>query len=129
MADITIIDTDILVDVARGVKKASQFLIKAKEQNILAISTVTEMELLVGCRNKSEQIHLDVFLSGYKRIPIDASISEEAVNLLRQFRLSNGLLIADAFIAATVKLTGAEFVTKNYKHYRFIPGMDLKKYS
>jgi predicted nucleic acid-binding protein len=129
MADMTIIDTDILVDVARGIKKASQFLNKVKAQSALAISSVTEMELLVGCRNKAEQAYLDTFLSGYKRITIDARISDEAVNLLRQFRLSHGLLIADAFIAATVKVTGAGFVTKNYKHYRFIPDLDLKRYS
>ena len=116
MSDMTIIDTDILVDVARGVKKATQFLNKVKTQSTLAISSVTEMELLVGCRNKIEQAYLDSFLSDYKRITIDARISDEAVNLLRQFRLSHGLLIADSLIAATVKVTGAEFVTKNYKH-------------
>ncbi len=129
MPDITIIDTDILVDVARGIKNASQFLNKVKTKSTLAISSVTEMELLVGCRNKTEQAYLDIFLSGYQRITIDAHISDEAVNLLRQFRLSHGLLIADAFIAATVKITGAEFATKNYKHYRFIPGLNLKRYS
>jgi len=80
------------------------------------------MELLVGCRNKTEQAYLNTFLSTYKRIVISEHISDEAVNLLRQFRLSHGLHIADALIAATVKVTGAEFVTKNYKHYRYIPG-------
>ncbi len=129
MSDIIIIDTDIFVDVARGIKKASQFLNEVKSQNAPAISSVTEMELLVGCRNKTELAHLDSFLSDYRRIKIDARISDEAVNLLRQFRLSHGLLIADALIAATVKVTGAEFVTKNYKHYRFIPGLNLKQYS
>lgn len=128
MPDI-IIDTDILIDVARGVEEASQFLNKVKSKNSLAISSVTEMELLVGCRNNTELSHLDSFLSGYKRIKIDERISDEAVNLLRQFRLSHGLLIADAFIAATIKVTGAEFYTKNYKHYRFIPGLNLKEYS
>jgi predicted nucleic acid-binding protein len=129
MSDIIIIDTDIFVDVARGDKKASEFLNKAKSQNILAISSVTEMELLVGCRNKSELAQLDLFLSDYRRIKIDERISDEAVALLRQFRLSHGLLIADAFIAATAKTAGAEFVTKNYKHYRFIPGLDVTQYS
>ncbi len=129
MPDVVMVDTDILVDVARGVKKADTFLNEMKSNHVLAISSVTEMELIVGCRNKSELANLKLFLSDYKRIKLDKRISDEAVELLRQFRLSHGLLMADALIAASAKITNAEFVTKNNKHYRFIPDLNLTQYS
>jgi predicted nucleic acid-binding protein len=128
MSKTIIIDTDILVDVARGNERAASFLDEIKSHNVAAISSVTEMELIVGCENKRELAHLESFLSDFKRIKLDTHISDEAVELLRRFRLSHGLLIADALIAATAKVTGTEFVSKNYKHFRFIPDLDLRKY-
>ena len=128
MSKTIIIDTDILVDVARGNEKAASFLDEIKSQNVAAISSVTEMELIVGCENKKELANLETFLSDFKRIKLDMHISDEAAALLRRFRLSHGLLIADALIAATAKVTGTEFVSKNYKHFRFIPGLNLRQY-
>ena len=128
MSKTIIIDTDILVDVARGNEKAASFLDEIKSQNVAAISSVTEMELIVGCENKKELANLETFLSDFKRIKLDMHISDEAAALLRRFRLSHGLLIADALIAATAKVTGMEFVSKNYKHFRFIPGLNLGQY-
>lgn len=128
MPEVVMVDTDILVDVARGVDMAASFLDQLKSRYVLAVSSVTEMELIVGCRNKIELVHLKKFLSDYKRIKINTRISDKAVALLRQFRLSHGLLIADALIAATAKVKGVKLVTKNYRHYRFIPDLNLTPY-
>jgi predicted nucleic acid-binding protein len=128
MSETIIIDTDIIVDVARGSERAASFLDEMKSLHVLAISSITEMELIVGCENKRELAHLESFLSDFKRVKLDESITDEAVELVRQFRLSHGLLIADALIAATAKITGTEFISKNYKHFRFIPGLNLRKY-
>jgi predicted nucleic acid-binding protein len=49
MPDITLIDTDILVDVARGIKEAAGFLDEMKSRRTLAVSAMTKMELIVGC--------------------------------------------------------------------------------
>ena len=129
MSKTIIIDTDIIVDVARGNEKAASFLEKMKSQYVLAISSITEMELIVGCENKRELAHLESFLSDFKRVKLDRHITDEAVDLIRRFRLSHGLLIADALIAATAKVNGTEFISKNYKHFRFITGLNLRKYS
>jgi predicted nucleic acid-binding protein len=61
-------------------------------------------------------------------IRIDEQISEMAVNLLKTYRLSHGLLIPDALIAATALVTDSRFVTKNQKDYRFIDGLKLLPY-
>ena len=60
-----LIDTDILIDVSRGILVAINRLQSAANNSILAISTITQMELIVGCRNKTELQNLEKFLRYY----------------------------------------------------------------
>lgn len=53
---------------------------------------------------------------------------DAAVELLRRCRLSHGLLIADAFIAATALVLDTPLVSKNQRDYRFITGLNLLPY-
>ena len=55
-------------------------------------------------------------------------ISEIAVDLLRRYRLSHGLLIADGLISATALSYGIPFITKNERDYRFIANLRLLSY-
>ncbi len=123
-----LIDTDILIDAGRKDKTAIKFLnsIKIKVQS--CISVVTEMELIVGCENKSELRKLGKFLKRFEVIHFNQAISREAVDLLEKYRLSHGLLMPDAFIAATALIEGLEFVSKNQKDYRFIENPKLISY-
>ncbi len=45
---LTIIDTDILIDEARGVSTAAEFLNQISSNSVLAIGVVTEMERPAG---------------------------------------------------------------------------------
>lgn len=128
MAELLLVDTDILIDSARAQPDAISFL-KAREQtHALSLSVVTEMELLVGCRNKTEQNRLDRALGCFRIIDLQESMSSKATQLLRTFSLSHGLLIPDAFIAATAMVLGVPLATKNRRDYRFIKGLDLIPY-
>lgn len=124
----TIIDTDILIDQGRRVIEAADFLNRQESISVLAISVVTQMELTVGCRNKAEQRELSKILRRFQVLSITADISDQAVALLRQYNLSHGLLIADAFIAATPITHADPLATKNQRDYRFIEGLNLLKY-
>ena len=62
----------------------------------LAISSITQMEFLVGCRNKTEQRQVERFLRGFPILALNEAIADQAVVLLRQYRLSHGLLLPDA---------------------------------
>jgi predicted nucleic acid-binding protein len=128
MADFTIVDTDILIDVGRGISEAIAYLEELETNSQLAISAVTQMELTVGCRNKTELQDLEKFLSRFQLLKIGEAISDQAVALLRQYRLSHGLLIADALIAATAMVGDYPFVSKNQRDYRFIDDLILLPY-
>jgi len=88
---LTIIDTDRLID---------------------ADHVVTQLELMIGCRNKSKLRNLDKFIKQFQIIKLNEAISEKAVELLRPYRLSHGLLIADSLIAATAMALNLLFFKK-----------------
>lgn len=125
---LTIVDTDILIDVGRGDTTAIACVQRLEQQSSLAVSAVTQMELIVGCRNKTELQHLENFLRRFQVLSLSNQISDRAVELLQQYRLSHGLLIADALIAATALEHTAPFITKNQRDFRFINDLNLQAY-
>lgn len=123
-----LVDTDVLIDAGRGVETAIIQIENADQTSTLAISTVTQMELIVGCRNRVELQTLERFLKRFETIRLSELISDKAVDLLRDYRLSHGLLIADALIAATAIVIGSPFLSKNQRDYRFIQSLNLLPY-
>ncbi len=128
MADFVVVDTDILIDAGRGVEEAVACLQMIESQSALATSAVTQMELLVGSRNKQEPNEIEKFLSRFQILKLTGQASDTAVDLLRRYRLSHGLLIADALIAATAVVLNAPLISKNQRDYQFIAGLDLLAY-
>lgn len=128
MTDFTIVDTDIFIDAGRGLPEAISCLQDIERKSSLATSVVTQMELFVGCRDKAELIEVEKFLRRFQILPLTEPVSEMAVDLLRQYRLSHGLLIPDALIAATALVFDAPFISKNQRDYRFITDLNLLAY-
>lgn len=123
-----IVDTDILIDAARRIDDAVNCLQQIEDTLSLAISTVTQMELIIGCRNKKELKFLEHFLQRFETISLNEQISDTAADLLKTYRLSHGLLIADALIAETAIVTDTKLISKNQKDYRFVEDLDLLNY-
>lgn len=128
MAAVVFVDTDILIEVGRGINEAATCLQAIERQSPIAISVVTQMELIVGCRNKNELSALEHFLDRFAIVNRNDSISQTAVDLLKRYRLSHGLLIADALIAATAISEDGSLVSKNQRDYRFIEPLHLLSY-
>ena len=123
-----LIDTDILIDVANNDVIAKVRLTDESQTSILAVSTVTVMELVVGCRNKSELQALNRFLSQFQVLTLNSQISDRATQLLQEYFLSHGLLIADALIAATAIENQISLLSKNQRDFRFIQELTLLAY-
>lgn len=124
----TLVDTDLLIDLAAENAQAINCLKNLEKQSNLAVSSVTEMELIVGCRNKVELRNTDRLLGRFRIIPLSEQSSVIAVELIRKYRLSHGLLIPDALIAATALTLDLDFITKNQRDYRFISELRLLPY-
>jgi predicted nucleic acid-binding protein len=124
----TLVDTDILIDLAAEKDQAVSCVQQLEQRSSLCLSSITEMELIVGCRNKTELRNTDRLLERFTTISVNEQVSAIAVELVRKYRLSHGLLIADALIAATAIVSDYEFITKNQRDYRFIDGLKLLPY-
>lgn len=127
-ADMIIVDTDILIDAARCIDDAVTCLQQIEDKSSLSISVVTQMELIIGCRNKKELKSLEHFLQRFEVISLNEQIGDTAADLLKTYRLSHGLLIADALIAATAIVNNTRLISKNQKDYKFIEELDLLEY-
>ena len=123
-----LIDTDVLIDAGRGEPKATTCLQLLENDAWQAVSVITQMELMVGCRNKKESRALERFLARFLILTLSEPICDKAVSLLRKYRLSHGILIPDALIVATALYLGFPFVSKNQRDYRFIEGLHLLSY-
>ena len=122
-----IFDTDIFIFAERGDKKAQQAIL---EDTDLKISVISRMELVQGCRDKKELAILENFLQTVKCRIIHCSneLSITADVLIRQYALSNNLSLGDAFIAATALHHQETLYTANYKDFRYIDGLTVKRF-
>lgn len=128
MIDMIVIDTDVLIDAGHNVADAKNCIQEIADRSFPSISTVTQMELIVGCQNKKELRLMDQFLDSFIILRLDEQASDVAVELLRRYRLSHGLLIPDALIAATAIANDLPLVSKNQRDYRFIEDLQLLPY-
>ncbi len=128
MNKMIIVDTDILIDACRGRTDAIAYLENLERTSSIAISAITEMELLAGNQNKRELVKTEKFLDRFTTLSLNEKISSIAIDLLKTYRLSHGLEIADGIIAATAIYLQFPFVSKNQRDYRFIEDLNLIPY-
>ncbi len=123
-----VIDTDILIDVGRGIPEAIIYVHDKEQQYRLLVSTITVLELMIGARNKTELRKIERFLQRFVVVKTNEAIADRATDLIRQYRLSHGLLLADAFVAATALTQRIPLASKNQRDYQFISDLLLLPY-
>jgi predicted nucleic acid-binding protein len=119
-----LVDTNILVDVARGSMTAADYLDSLA--GAWSISAITCLELLAGARTQRETTDLDLVLSGYRAIPPNEDIARRAYYLMKSYARSHGLRALDSLIAATALEEGLTLATKNRKHFQMIGDLKLE---
>ena len=124
-----IFDTDILVSVQRGHPGAAQFvnLVPAGQRNL---SVISYLELLYGIRDRDDlkkalSMVADLFAGV---VFVNESISAKALRIMEAFVLAHRLDASDALIAATALERQEPLATGNIKHFRFVPGLEIKMF-
>jgi predicted nucleic acid-binding protein len=128
MAQPVVIDTVILIDFGLDRDDAVNTMAVLEKNYLLTTSVITAMELYSGCRSKKDIKKVEELIADLRIRFVSKSISERAYDLMKKFRSSHGVEINDMLIAATAIETGAKMISKNQKHYQFIPGLDLLEY-
>ncbi|MEW5828482.1 MAG: type II toxin-antitoxin system VapC family toxin [Chloroflexota bacterium] len=112
-----LIDTDIAIDHFHGHRMALEYFTqKLIEGEVLAISVVSLTEILAGMR-PGEQERTEKLFNLFVIMDIDESIARKAGEYLKDYRKSHRMELADALIAATAYVIGAELATRNVRDY------------
>jgi len=120
-----IVDSDVLINASREQSDAIDFLIRSGESEILRVSVISYLELQAGARNKQELRRIEKFLNRFELITIDEAISLRSISLMQQYRLSHGVTLPDALIAATALERTELLATGNSRDFAFIEGLTL----
>jgi predicted nucleic acid-binding protein len=91
----------------------------------IALSVITVMELYQGMSNKTELAQMKRKLRYYDLVDIEIAASRLATSYIEAFKLSHGIQIPDALIAATSVAHQIPLYTYNTKDFAFIPRIQL----
>jgi predicted nucleic acid-binding protein len=109
-----LVDSDIFIDHLRGARH-----VPVGEDDSAAYSIVTLAELFAGARVDESAVRL--LLAPFAILSVDRAIAERAGRIRRQ----SGTRIADAIIAATALERGLTLMTRNFRDFGNIPGLQL----
>jgi predicted nucleic acid-binding protein len=120
-----LIDSDVLIWVARGNASAVSRLQTVANWHISAVSY---MELVQGCRDKTElkAIQKAFSFDAGDVLAITQPISDLACTLVEKYALSHSVHLADALIAATAMINAVPLLTGNGKHFSAIKGLKIE---
>lgn len=121
-----LLDTAVLVDLLRGFPLAQTWL-QAHPDLHCYISDIVLLELYAGCRNNQERDRLDDFRSRFAPLHLTADDTIWAVETFRRFRLSHGIGILDALVAAPAARLKLILLTCNLRHFEFIPDIRVQR--
>ena len=112
-------DTDIAIDFLRRRDYARRLLEHWAGEGLLAISTLTHLEIYQGMKAGEERA-TNAFLNGLVSVAVDIPIARQAGTMLGKLRAKGTTIgIADAIIAATALQLNTPLLTNNVEHYPF----------
>ena len=125
-----LIDSDVLINFFDKNKKfnltaENAFFDFEKKDIQLCVSVITAIEMLQGNKTNIEKNRIIKQLESFYNIPLSEEISKSAKDLIINYSSSHGLLLADAFIAATALFLNLQLFTFNKKDFRFIKNLTL----
>ena len=83
------------------------------------------MELMQGVDNKEQMQQLKKKIKHYAIVDFTKEVSELALKLIENYKLSHNLQIPDAIIAATSVIYKIPLYTYNTKDFKYIPNITI----
>jgi len=119
-----LLDTGIVIRHLRDDRRAHDLLDLLEQLGGIRVSTITFMEILVGCQPHEEE-STRLFFERVSPLIIGQEVAEKAAFLIRKYQAvfgkDNPRQFPDALIAATTWQQEGIFVTLNKKHFAKTP--------
>lgn len=118
-----LIDTNIFIDHLRDYAPATVFL-DSLDREVIIFSAVSEAEIIAGkqCGELKKKEEILQFLRKWQKIDVNNQIAVKAGDLTREHDME----LADAIIAATALVHGAELLTRNVNDFKQVKELKVK---
>lgn len=116
-------DTNVFSKIFGNDLRVKQFV----ESLDAVIDATIYIECLQGSKSNHEKRVIEKYLTRFPLLPITSQSSLKAVELIRNYSNSHGLLLPDALIAATALENDLTVVTYNVDDFKFIGGLKYLK--
>ena len=127
----TVIDTDILIDLLRNVKKVVGFLAEIEERgNLLSTTVINAFELYHGAHKSREREHnllaTRKLLNRLILLPLGLRSAETAGRIYAELETKGQPIgLRDALIGAITLTKGYTIITRNVEHFQKITGLTV----
>jgi tRNA(fMet)-specific endonuclease VapC len=120
-----IADTDVLIDFLRGAGEAERICTELNTGR-LCVTAVTAFELWAGAKNPPQASIVEALMAAVTILPLNDSSARRAGEIFRALGQSGEPIgMAESLIAGIAMEHGAILITRNFKHYRRVPGLKL----
>jgi predicted nucleic acid-binding protein len=119
-----LIDSDVAIELLRGNPEALAWLGTLGRQRVTVPGFVA-MEMIQGCRDRSELDRTQRELSNYDIVWPDPATCDRALSDFRSFWLSHRIGFIDALIGHTALAMGQPLHSFNVKHLGVISGLQI----
>jgi predicted nucleic acid-binding protein len=116
-------DTDVMVDLLRQHPPAVAWLTSLGDDAEIALSGFVAMEVIQGCRSKSEVAATRRQFDACELIWPSAETCDAALATFSHARFSHGVGLLDTLIGQTAIALQTVLYTFNQRHYDAIPGL------
>ena len=116
-------DTNTIIDLVVGRLPAasSSWLEQQLEQQAVAISVITRIELLTKTEPASEYATMQAFVQSVVVLSLDEPVTEHTIRLRQQHRVK----LPDAIIAATALAHNLPLLTRNVSDFQTLAGITV----
>lgn len=120
------VDTDVIIDYLRKKQPGAGLLKKAYLNHTIYITSITVYELLYGVQKNGKTAIINRLLRHVTVVPFDEEAARKAA-VIHYELISKGVDIGvkDSFIAAICEVHNLPLLTRNIKHFKHIPGLNL----
>jgi predicted nucleic acid-binding protein len=116
-----LLDSDVMIDLLRQYPPAAKWFDTLDEDEELLLPGYVVMELIQGCRNRTEQERLQAAIAPYGVVWLSSADCDRALDVFARYHLSHHTGLLDALIGQTAVALKVPLSTFNQRHYQFIP--------
>ena len=125
MAQLVVVDTDVLIDFLRGSGPAADLVEQLLRDDAFLVTVITRFESAQGANYPEEREKIEPLLS-HSELPLTPIAASTAGDLSRELRRAGeALATADILQAGICLALGLPLATKNVRHFERIPGLTL----